>query len=109
MGIKLIPFLPQEMFDRVFEWWPWIGEKTLWLSDNLSKEIILYIMIVYLAGNIFMRIAYYSIGTWFERSGFAKEENKKRQKRYNFYMQEEVVEPLERIEKHLGIKKDEKK
>jgi len=101
VGIRLLPFLPQEMFDRIFEWWPWIGEKMLWLSNNLSKEMVLYIMLGYLAGNILMRVIYYFSGRWFEKSGFEKEEQKARRKQYDFYMQEEVVEPLQQQGKLL--------
>ncbi len=108
VGIRLLPFIPPEIFDRIFEWYPRVGDWMLWLSDNLTKEIIFWIMFGYLVGNIFMRVIYYFFGMWFEKSGWERVEQLSEAEQFKFFETEKIVKPLERLEKRLGTKKDKK-
>lgn len=105
LGLKLFPFLPPELMEHFMEWWPWLTEKILWLSNNLTKKLIIYILIAYFLQDTFVKIIYYLTGGEFEDSEFARMENLSRNKRFNWFTMEEIVGPLKRIEKKLGTKK----
>jgi len=104
VGVRLIPFLPPEMYDRMFEWFPWLGEWMLWLSDNLTKEMIFYIMAVYFMGEVAMGIFRYFLGGGFDKIGFEKAEQLANSRQYRYFEMEDIVKPLVRIEKRLKTK-----
>ena len=96
-----------EIANKLHQWWPWMANVILWLTARATEMIWLFIIII-IIWEIFKKASWWTFGNWFEKSGFERAEQRARVKRYAYFTMEEIVEPIKRIEKKLGIKKNER-
>ena len=100
-GTKVIS---PEIAKEIENWWPGAANFLIWLSLK-AREMIVVLVVAMIVWYFIKIISYQVIGLWLEKSGFVRVEDKANRKRYDYFTMEEIVKPLQRIEKKLGINK----